>query len=139
MRIAIASLLCFIVIAVGNAVSHGLGGAIVAVATDSVAPTNGSPFLFLVIAWLFLTLGTVYMVARERTPTLARAAIAGALSGLLVDGSWNIINKAMWSQWPLWFIGVDVAWHIVHGAVAGALVFFVLMRSKKRDSVKRDP
>jgi hypothetical protein len=132
MRNALAFAAVFVLIAAGNAVTHGIGpgGALMTQSLALIAPSTPRPetFALLGIVWALIAFGTVYFVARERAPTLARAAFTGALVGTLVDGSWNLINKAQWAAWSDTLVAVDVGWHALHGVAAGALAFILLRR-----------
>ncbi len=123
--------LSFVIIAVGNAGSHGTFlAATVSDAVVAIAPTPGGPstFIWLFVVWTLIAVGTAYFVSRDRELTNGRAAMAGALVGLLADGSWNVINRAMWPQWPTPTLVLDSAWHTAHGAVTGLAVAWLLRR-----------
>lgn len=130
-RAGLGTFVVFVLIAAGNAVTHGpLGGTFMEESLRLVAPTTPGAHtaIFLGLVWFLLAGATVYLVDRDRDPTVVRAAIAGALVGLLVDGSWNFINKAQWPAWSTTLIVVDILWHMAHGAVAGVVARAVLKR-----------
>jgi len=59
---------------------------------------------------------------------MPRAALDGAIVGALFDGGWNIVNRAVVPAWPLWFAGIDISWHALHGAAAGIVAHLVWRR-----------
>ena len=140
MRTVIVWLVAFVFISLGNALTHGpLFGAAMNEATALIAPSTAqaSTFVFLGLVWALLTSGTVYVALRERPPQLRSSVVAGALVGVLVDGSWNLINKSIWPQWSNTLIVVDIAWHAAHGALAGALVYWLWHRLARGSSLNR--
>lgn len=131
-RVALSFVAVFLFVAFGNAVTHGLvmgeymNRNMAVLGPGLRGDAGGIPIL--AVAWLLIALGTVYFsVHRAPTPSYRDSAIAGALVGLLVDGSWNVINKSLVPAWSWSFIAVDVTWHVVHGVAAG-LIFAALMR-----------
>ncbi len=125
----------FVLVAIGNAVTHGpLGGKFM---TESLAllapPTVGiNTGIWIGIVWAMIASATVYFALREREPTPGRIAGVGAWVGLLVDGSWNFINEANYSQWSNTLIVLDVAWHVIHGAAVGAVVGWLMPKFAQR-------
>lgn len=130
-RTLLAHLASFLVVAVGNAVTHGaLFGEAINRVIASVAPTTPSPqtFIALALAWLAISSATVYFVSRDRTPSRGRAMAAGAIVGFLLDGGWNLVNRSSWPVWPIEFIVLDCAWHAAHGVVVGLVAHAILHR-----------
>jgi uncharacterized membrane protein len=97
---------------------------------ELLAPTSGgvNTGIWIGIVWAMIATATVYFGLRERSPTVGRVAAVGAWVGLLVDGSWNFINEANYSQWSNTLLVIDVAWHVLHGAAVGAVVGMLLRR-----------
>jgi uncharacterized membrane protein len=130
-HVALLWIVSFVLIAVGNAVTHGtLGGRFMKESLELLAPTTGgvSTGIWISIVWAMIATATVYFALRERQPTVGRVAAAGAWVGLLVDGSWNFINEANYAQWSNTLIVLDVTWHVLHGAAVGAVVGWLLRR-----------
>jgi hypothetical protein len=130
-RIVLLWVVSFVLVAVGNAVTHGpLGGRFMTESLELLAPTTGGvrTGIWIGTVWVMIATATVYFALRERSPTLGRLAVMGAWIGLLVDGSWNFINEANYSQWSDTLIVLDVAWHVLHGAAVGAAVGWLMRR-----------
>ncbi|HLL55234.1 MAG TPA: DUF2177 family protein [Myxococcaceae bacterium] len=127
----------FVLVAIGNAVTHGpLGGKFMTESLALLAPPSGgiNTGIWIGIVWAMIASATVYFALREREPTPRRIAVVGAWVGLLVDGSWNFINEANYSQWSNTLIVLDVAWHVVHGAAVGAIVGWLMRRFARANS-----
>jgi len=128
-HIALLWLISFVLVAVGNAVTHGsLGGRFMKESLELLAPTTGgvSTGIWIGTVWAMIATATVYFALRERSPTVGRIAGVGAWVGLLVDGSWNFINEANYAQWSNTLIVLDVSWHVLHGAAVGAVVGWLM-------------
>jgi hypothetical protein len=132
-RVALLWIVSFVLIALGNAITHGpLGGRFMTESLELLAPTSGgvNTGIWIGIVWVMIATATVYFALRDRSPTVGRVAAAGAWVGLLVDGSWNFINEANYAQWSNTLIVLDVAWHVLHGAAVGAVVGWMMQRSR---------
>jgi hypothetical protein len=130
-HVALLWIVSFVLVAIGNAVTHGaLGGRFMKESLELLAPTSGgvNTGIWIGIVWAMIATATVYFGLRERSPTVGRVAAAGAWVGLLVDGSWNFINEANYSQWSNTLLVIDVAWHVLHGAAVGAIMGMLLRR-----------
>lgn len=88
------------------------------------------------VAVLDLTLAMliVYVVVRGGPISLRRGAAAGLAVNLASSAAWNLGNTASFSSWPLQLTLVDVAWHCMLGAAAGAVAGAVLRRSATLDA-----
>jgi hypothetical protein len=128
-HVALLWIVSFVLVALGNALTHGpLGGRFMTESLELLAPTTGgvSTGIWIGTVWVMIATATVYFGLRERSPTIGRLAGVGAWVGLLVDGSWNFINEANYSQWSDTLIVLDVAWHVLHGAAVGAVVGWLM-------------
>ena len=136
-HIALLWIISFVLVGVGNAVTHGpLGGKFMTESLELLAPTTGgvNTGIWIGTVWAMIASATVYFALRERSPTVGRIAMVGAWVGLLVDGSWNFINEANYSQWSNTLIVLDVAWHVLHGAAVGAVVAWLMRVLPSADS-----
>jgi hypothetical protein len=120
MRLAITFLATFVWIAVGNAITHGVLGAklmarALSVLGSAARPSGGFP-AWLLVVWLLIAATTTWLAIETKRPV-----VAGAVVGVLVDGGWNLVNRAVVPSWPLDFTAIDIAWHALHGATAGWL------------------
>jgi hypothetical protein len=133
-HVALLWIISFVLVGVGNAVTHGpLGGEFMTESLALLAPPTGgvNTGIWIGTVWAMIASATVYFALRERSPTVGRIAGVGAWVGLLVDGSWNFINQANYSQWSNTLIVVDVAWHVLHGAAVGAVVAWLMQRLQR--------
>jgi hypothetical protein len=130
-NVAILWLISFVLVAFGNAITHGpIGGKFMTESLSLLAPPSGgiNTGIWIGIVWVMIAAATVYFALRERSPTVGRIAVVGAWVGLLVDGAWNFINEANYSQWSNTLLVIDVVWHVVHGAAVGAVLGWLMPR-----------
>src|SRR4051812_7334283 len=118
MRKLAAGLVTFLVIAAGNGLTHGpLNSAFMTRYLSMATRSPADPgFGWLVATWALIALVT--SVVADRARSKREAALLGGLAGLLADGTWNMVNAALFVEWSPFFIGVDCAWHLLHGALA---------------------
>jgi hypothetical protein len=136
-HIALLWIVSFVLIGVGNAVTHGpLGGRFMQESLELLAPTTGglNTGIWIGTVWAMIASATVYFGLRERSPTVGRLAVVGAWVGLLVDGAWNFINQANYAQWSNTLIVLDVSWHVLHGTAVGAVVGWLMRVLSSRGS-----
>ena len=64
-----------------------------------------------ILAWLALVTGIVLFVLPQTSPkNLKHAAGLGALFGLVVYGTYEFTNYAIFKYWPASIVAIDVAW-----------------------------
>lgn len=62
-----------------------------------------------IMVWILLALAIVVFVLPQSS-TLGRAALLGALLGLVTYGVYDLTNLAVLNQWPLSITIVDIMW-----------------------------
>jgi uncharacterized membrane protein len=90
---------------------------IVRLANGGIAPHWPAAFV------VYVLLGTgIALFVIPRAPTVALAAVYGALFGLVVYGVYDFTNYSTLRQWPFVLTLADVAWGTAATAAASAAV-----------------
>jgi uncharacterized membrane protein len=90
---------------------------IVRLADGGIAPNWPAAFV------VYVLLGTgIALFVIPRAPTVALAAVYGALFGLVVYGVYDFTNYSTLRQWPFVLTLADVAWGTAATAAASAAV-----------------
>ncbi len=64
-----------------------------------------------ILAWLVLVVGIVlFVLPQTKRSDIKHAAGLGALYGLVVYGTYEFTNYAIFKYWPVTIVAVDVAW-----------------------------
>jgi len=97
--------------------------AVISCAAKPIEETN--PALLLLVETIWVSVLTYFLI-HQSPPQLAwrEAAFAGALINLVAAGTWNFINAAM-IPWSFMLVLVDLPWHLLVGAVAGASISLI--------------
>jgi hypothetical protein len=121
---------CLLALFGGNVLFHGhlaaayFDRALAGIAVP-MAQLSNPVYPLLAAAWM--AAGTIWFTARgERAAWPRDGALVGGWVGLIAYGTWNVINLELIPRWPLSLTLWDSAWHVAHGAAAGALAGWIL-------------
>ncbi len=86
------------------------------------APTPDKFPFYIVLAEIIAAVGTTFFVlSGPHLPTMADGVFRGALLGLMMAGSLNLVNHTLLVHWDLTVAVIDVLWGIILGGIGGAV------------------
>lgn len=133
-RFLIAWLLTAVVLFILNGIFHGLlmadffdrHMAGLAPAVVQMKDFNPAP---IVVLELIIDGVIVWIIAQSGMAVTTRnACMVGALVYLAGSSTWNLANRATFVSWPTVMAVVDIAWHVITGVLAGAIVAWIWNR-----------
>lgn len=77
-----------------------------------------NPHLLILLAWVLVVKGMIYYALPYGKGSLQAAFISGALYGLVVSGSHQILSFALIANWPVEALYVGVPWMMFACAIA---------------------
>jgi uncharacterized membrane protein len=91
---------------------------------------------FAVIGYVLAASATTWFVLLPPPAhrTLIRSGLAGAIVGLVGDGTWNLLNLMNLPRWSLAWSLADTGWHTAIGFVVGMLIFWIASRFEPQNT-----
>ena len=84
-----------------------------------------NPHLLILLAWVLVVIGMIWYALPYSKGNYQWALISGALYGLVVSGSHQILSFALIANWPIEALYVGVPWMMFVCAIVTAVALYI--------------
>ncbi len=104
--------------------------------TTDAAGNQAPRMLFFMLAHVAAALGFVlYLPAVARTR--GEYAAHGAVMGVVTFGTFTLLSHALFQNWSTWLMGMDLAFGVTSGVIAGVLMSYLAPKTLSTRSTAR--